>query len=70
MEESLPITTLPRAKVTKGTKKVDFSKVWAERFYEIELGVGALPEHEITEALSGGRVIRPRMNVRVAHTNG
>ena len=51
MEESLPIATNPCAKVTKGTEKVDFSEVWAERFYEVELRMGALPEHEITEAL-------------------
>jgi hypothetical protein len=51
LEESLPITPLPRAKVSKSTEKVNLSEVWAERFHEVELGVSALPEHEITEAL-------------------
>ena len=48
------VTANPGAKVSKCTEEVNLTKVRAERFHEIKLGVSALPEHEIAEALLSG----------------
>jgi hypothetical protein len=48
---SVPVAALSSPEISESAKEVDFSKVWAECFHEIELRVGALPEHEITQAL-------------------
>lgn len=47
----VPVTTLATTEVTKRTEEVDLSQVRAEGFDEVELAVGALPEHEIAQAL-------------------
>jgi hypothetical protein len=51
----VPVSALPATKVTKRSEEVDLTKVWAERFNEIELAVCALPQHEVTETLLTGR---------------
>ena len=51
LSASVPISTFSGAKVSKSAEKVDFSKVRTECLYKVELGMGTLPEHEITETL-------------------
>ena len=50
----MPVAPLPATKVTQCSEEVDFPKVWAERFHEIKLAVGALPQHEVAETLLAG----------------
>jgi hypothetical protein len=50
----MPIATLASAKVTKSSEEITLTKVRTEGFHEIELAVGALPQHEVTEALFTG----------------
>jgi hypothetical protein len=47
----VPVSTNPGPEVSECTKEVNFAKVWSEGFHEVELGVGALPEHKVAEAL-------------------
>lgn len=47
----MPVTTLTPSEVTKRAEEIDFAKVGTQGLDEVELAVGALPEHEVTEAL-------------------
>lgn len=48
---SVAVTALTSAKVTKGAEEINLTKVGAKGFHEVKLAVGALPQHEVAEAL-------------------
>jgi hypothetical protein len=47
----VPVSANPCSEISKRTEEVNFSKVWTKCLDEIKLRVGALPEHEIAQAL-------------------
>ena len=48
---SVTVSTNPGAKISKCTEEVNLTEVRAKGFHEVELGVGALPEHEVAQPL-------------------